>query len=406
MAIPMTGTYPVDSLAVLLTSDCNLSCRYCYRRNESAHSLDWNDLRENLDWALAAPGGELEVVFSGGEPLLEFGLLAKALNHLDNRGRAGLPVKIRLLTNGLLLDDARVDFLARHSVHVNLSFDGVQEAQSQRGAETWEPLDQLLVSMRERQPPWFSTHLLVTMTLTPRSLPFLAESVAYLVGRQVETIGISPALSQVPGWSDDLREDLDQQLAIIFQRGVRFLEETGKVPFLPFRKYQEADIPHGPGRPSCAALDPGNPVLDVDGHLYSCMLFAPSGLDTTDPRLGDIARDIHLGRPGTRGFEERRRSFAAGIRNQEVFRSAPDLESVYGKCRECPAAKICKICPLSLLAFRPGASPKTVPAMLCAYHLLILKYFKIFPVQEDPNPPRESVESIRARMRYWERVNK
>jgi len=405
MAGKGAGIQPVNSLAVLLTSGCNLDCRYCYRRNDSTRSLAWPDLRESLDWALAAPGGELEVIFSGGEPLLEFDLLSRAVSHLENRHRAGLPVKIRMLTNGVLMDNARLDFLARNSVHVNLSFDGIREAQSQRGAGTWGQLDRLLGLMHDRHPHWFATHLLVTMTLTPRSLPYLADSVAYLVGRNVETIGVSPALAQVPNWNDDLLDDLDKQLARVFNHGIRLFEETDRVAFVPFRKYQDADIPPGPGRRTCAALEPGNPVLDVDGHLYSCLLFAPSGLDSTDRRLVEIGQDIDLGRASSPGFEERRRSFADGIRNKEVFTSAPDLESVYGKCRDCPASAVCKICPISLLEFGQEEAPKIVPSLLCAYYYLIAKYFREFPVQEDPNPPRVTVESIREKRRYWAQVN-
>ena len=131
---------PVGSLAVLLTSGCNLNCRYCYRQAGPARSLAWGDLRRSLDWALGAPGGELEVFFSGGEPLLEFDLLSRAISYVQNNQRPGRPVVFRVLTNGTLLEPERLEFLARNSVYVNLSFDGVGEAQGQRGEGTWDNL--------------------------------------------------------------------------------------------------------------------------------------------------------------------------------------------------------------------------------------------------------------------------
>ena len=402
----MVDIEPVGSLTVLLTSGCNLNCRYCYRQAGPARSLAWGDLRRSLDWALEAPGGELELIFSGGEPLLEFDLLDRAVCHAQDNQRIGRPVMFRVLTNGLLLDPERLEFLVRNSVYVNLSFDGVDEAQIQRGKGTWNQLDRLLGLMHDHHRQWFSTHCRVTMTLTPQNLPYLADSVTYLVRRQVASIGVSPALSRVPGWNDDLRPLLDRQLFRVFEQGKRHLEKTGKVPFMALRKYREFDVPPEPEKRICAALVAHNPVLDVDGRLYSCLVFAPSGLENSEPRLREIGQDIDLGRPDDPGFEERRLSFSKGVRNTKLFTSAPDLESIYGKCCECPAATVCKICPLALLEFGPEAAPKKVPALLCAYYYLTWKYNRDFPVQKDPNPPRVTVESIRERRQYWAQVNR
>jgi sulfatase maturation enzyme AslB (radical SAM superfamily) len=398
-------TQPVHSLGVLLTSGCNLACRYCYRHGDSPSQPTWDDLRATLDWVLAAPGGELEVIFSGGEPLLEFDLLSRAVDHLENRHRGGRPVKVRLLTTGLLLDEPRLDYLVRHSVHINLSFDGLPEAQDQRASGSWEKLDGLLVSMRRNHPEWFSSRFLVTMTLTPQSLPHLADSVDYLTGRHVPTIGISPALSSVPGWNDDLMEDLDRQMDRIFRTAKGVFEKTGQVPFLPFRKNAEIDLPAGEKNRTCVALGASTPVLDVDGRLYSCLMFAPSGLDSGDRRLMEIAEDLHLGRAGEPGLEERRKGFSAGIRHREVFTSGPQLESIYRKCNECQAAAFCRICPLSLLEFGAGTNPGVVPALLCSYYFLLWKYLKKFPVQEIQASPQVTPETIRARMRHWDAVH-
>jgi sulfatase maturation enzyme AslB (radical SAM superfamily) len=259
--------------------------------------------------------------------------------------------------------------------------------------------------MIERHPDWFTSHFLVTMTLTPENLPHLAESVAYLLEKNVETIGISPALSRVPGWNDDVMDELDVQMSRIFQLGKRIFQKSGKVPFLPFRKYSDNELPVGQKQRTCAALESRSPVLDVDGTLYSCLMFAPSGLDSCDRRLVEITQDTIFGKVGSPDLEERRREFSSGIRNRDVFSSAPDLESIYGKCSECPAAALCKICPLSLLEFSSGPAPKAVPALLCAYYYLIMKYSRMFPVQDDPSPPRVTPESIRARMRHWNKVH-
>ena len=90
---------------------------------------------------------------------------------------------------------------------------------------------------------------------------------------------------------------------------------------------------------TCTALTDSHPVLDADGLLYGCLMFAPSGLDLTDPRLRESAEDLAWGRLDDPGFEKRRGTFAAEIRNRAIFTSAPDLKSRYGECRDCPAGR-------------------------------------------------------------------
>ncbi len=392
---------PVRSLTVVLTSGCNLACAYCYRRSATRRSLAWPVLHRTLGWALASPGGELEVIFTGGEPLLRYGVLERAVEHLRWRSRSGRAVKLRLLTNGLLLDDDRLDFLAAQAVFVNLSCDGVAAAQDQRGAGTWRPLDRLLEVMARRHPRWYADHLQVTAALTPANLPHLAASVAYLCGKGVGTIALSPALTAVPGWNDDLRPLLATQMQQLAAQARRQFEQTGAVSLLPFRKYGQDEAAAARDTEPCAALNPGHPVLDVDGRLTSCLMFAPSGLDRGDPRLREIARDLDLGHVGEPGFEARRASFAAAVRNREVFTPARELASIHGRCRDCAVAATCRICPLSLLSVGPGRAPRTVPALLCAYHRLRAELRADFPVQPDPRPPQVTAETIRKRREQW-----
>ena len=395
------GVLPVDSLSVIVTSGCNLACTYCYRRGRSRLSLPWPELQRALDWALAAPGGALEVIFSGGEPLLGYPVLERAVRHLRARSRSAAPVKLRVLTNGILLDDRRLAFLAEQDVFVNLSCDGVAAAQVHRGAGTWRQLDALLDTMAARHPRWFASRCQVTATVTPANLPHLAGSVAYLCGKGVGTIALSPVMTVVPGCDDDLRPLLARQLRQVSDLSRRLHEATGRVPLVSLRRYAGGGPTPGKDRRPCVALEAGNPVLDVDGRISSCLMFAPSGLAGGDPRLKEIAADLDLGRIGEPGFEDRRRSFAAAVRNRGIFTSAPDLASRYGRCADCPAAATCRICPLTLLSAGRGRAPRTVPALLCAYNLLSAELRAAFPVQPDPRPPRVTAAALRQRMAHW-----
>ncbi|MFO7609615.1 MAG: radical SAM protein [Candidatus Krumholzibacteriia bacterium] len=383
-------------LSVVATSACNLSCSYCYRRCAAPRSLAWPDLRRTLDWALDPPGGGLEVMFTGGEPLLAPALLHQGVLYLRRRAAAGTPATLRVLSNGILLDEEWLAFLSGHDVHLNLSCDGVAAAQEQRGRGTWRRLDDLLAAAAARYPRWFETRLQVTATVSRANLPHLADSVDYLFGKGVAAIGLSPALTAAPGGDGDPRPLLAAQLERIGAQALRHYERTGRVPLLALRKHSIDSEPPAARRGACGALDATHPTLDVDGRLTSCLMFVPSGLDRRDPRLAAIARDLDLGRVGEAGLEERRRTFAASVASRELFGSGLDLHSSGGRCRDCPAAAVCRICPISLLSCGPEAAPRRVPALLCAFTRLVVELRRDFPVLPDPDPPRVTAAEIRA----------
>jgi hypothetical protein len=85
---------------VEITDVCNLVCAGCYRRTQAGHK-SFAQVREEIDQMCAWRNPD-NVSLSGGEPLLHPALL-DIVAHVRARG-----VKPILLTNGLLLDAARV----------------------------------------------------------------------------------------------------------------------------------------------------------------------------------------------------------------------------------------------------------------------------------------------------------
>ena len=102
----------VRSLAIVMTSRCNLQCRYCYRAREIGGELSWADLRSGLDWALANAGDKVEFVFTGGEPLLALPMLERAVCHASRNRRPTTEVSYQVLTNGTLMSEEAEDYLA------------------------------------------------------------------------------------------------------------------------------------------------------------------------------------------------------------------------------------------------------------------------------------------------------
>ena len=121
-----------DRLVLLLTHSCQLRCSYCTVAKYPA-DITMPVVKKACDLLLACGKDKLWLHFFGGEPLLRFGLLSRACDHLKLRAaRSGKQVGLGVTTNGLALDGEKLDFLEERGVNVEVSCDG-EEGEHLRG---------------------------------------------------------------------------------------------------------------------------------------------------------------------------------------------------------------------------------------------------------------------------------
>jgi len=121
----------LKALCLHISHRCNLACRYCFASYASASSeekdMSWEIARTAIDFLLKNSGKKknLQVDFFGGEPLLNFEVVKKAVKYgKEESAREGKSIKFTLTTNALLLDDEKIDFLNRENISLILSLDG------------------------------------------------------------------------------------------------------------------------------------------------------------------------------------------------------------------------------------------------------------------------------------------
>lgn len=133
---PATQERPALTVYLILTELCNLRCRYCDVLDKIARYPD----RQVMSGAMAQaaltvvlgrlardPGLKTQIVFFGGEPLLNWPVLTGLCETVAAHPFAARIEKM-LVTNGLLLDREKAEFLARHHVYTVVSLDGRADA--------------------------------------------------------------------------------------------------------------------------------------------------------------------------------------------------------------------------------------------------------------------------------------
>ncbi len=109
-------------LSIAFSEACNLDCSYCNVDKLSKKSINTDLFLESYKKVRAQKPDELiQVDFYGGEPLLHWDKIVFVTNELKDEKN----VQFYMPTNGLLLDQEKVNFLNENNIRVSLSYDGL-----------------------------------------------------------------------------------------------------------------------------------------------------------------------------------------------------------------------------------------------------------------------------------------
>ena len=210
---------PVRKMELVLVEGCNLACQYCFEGtvlNSATGRRKWMSLEtieKSIDLLIryAGPASPLQITLFGGEPTLHFDGIVHAVTCAEKRAaEAGKKIAFNMTSNGVLLDEHLVDYLASHRVKVLLSIDGTKVAHDRyridkRGAGTF---DQVMRGMRllKRRQPWIG----IKMTIMPDNAGTVLESVKKLYREGVNQFLIGHATGV--RWSDRARHTYAQQM--------------------------------------------------------------------------------------------------------------------------------------------------------------------------------------------------
>ncbi|MGN1090141.1 MAG: thioether cross-link-forming SCIFF peptide maturase [Huintestinicola sp.] len=122
---------PVKAMCLLVTMDCNLRCEYCFASQGDyamgRKIMSFETGKKALDFLLENSGNRenLEVDFFGGEPLMNWDVVKKLVEYgRSKETEYKKKFRFTITTNGLLLDEEKMDFINKEMSNVVMSIDG------------------------------------------------------------------------------------------------------------------------------------------------------------------------------------------------------------------------------------------------------------------------------------------
>lgn len=124
----------VKSLCLMVAQDCNLRCKYCfgdggsYGGERAIMSPEVGKAAVDFIINSCGPRKHCEIDFFGGEPLMNMKTVKAVTEYVRQREKeTGKQFKLTLTTNGMLLNDATIQWLNDNNISLVLSTDGRKE---------------------------------------------------------------------------------------------------------------------------------------------------------------------------------------------------------------------------------------------------------------------------------------
>ncbi|MGC9069850.1 MAG: radical SAM protein [Elusimicrobiales bacterium] len=250
-----TKSNKINKLFVYVTSSCNLRCSYCfYSSYKKKKSISFEAFKRAFKKFLDISENP-EVIFIGGEPLIEKEKVVKMMRYAVKSAR------ISIFTNATLIDRTVADFIKQNNINLIVSIDGDLKTndRNRRFIGFKSSVYKRVLSVLEKYN--LKDYTSVNMVITPKTINSLSNNIKHLYEIGFKSIGISFDYSS--NWCQKSILILKKELKKVFIDYLKMIKEHNAYRFANmyevFYKIKNKKIP------PCSNL-----ILFPDGNFYLC----------------------------------------------------------------------------------------------------------------------------------------
>lgn len=274
---------PIKAMCLHIAHDCNLRCKYCFASTgdfgEGRKLMTYETGKAAIDFLLNNSGDRvnLELDFFGGEPLMNFDVVKQIVAYARSKEKEyNKNFRFTITTNGLLLTDAKIDFINKEMSNVVLSIDGRKEVNDRLRVRVDGSgcYDKILEGYKNLVSKRGDKDYYVRGTYTKYNLDF-SNDVIHLYDLGFDQVSVEPVMADenMPyAITDDDVDAISHEYEVLAEKLEKIRENGGFCNFFHFM----LDLDQGP----CAikrlrGCGSGNEYVAItpDGDIYPCHQF-------------------------------------------------------------------------------------------------------------------------------------
>lgn len=200
-----------------VTSDCNLSCKYCYEGKEKKQIYMSRDIVDKsieytFKYLKNINKNDFRVQIHGGEPFLAFDTIKYLVYRVkDECNRRNINVSFLTTTNGTIMNDDIIEFIKKEMPSISISLDGTKEThdnirlyKSGKGSHSTTLKNSLKLLNN-------SVYVRIRNTFDSESVGNLSKDIKYLIDKGFKCISSAPNVFD-ENWSEESIKRLEKQV--------------------------------------------------------------------------------------------------------------------------------------------------------------------------------------------------
>lgn len=278
-------TPSVNVCYLILSEQCNLACKYCFlgnndperRKKFSSERMTKETAEQALSYFIQQikfadnqnPDNKPTIIFYGGEPLLNFGVLEYVALRIQELGKVEPCIKnaeLSVITNGILLDEYKLKKLKELQVSIAISIDGCsEEANEQRidvaGKPTFSKIIQVLDLAKK-----LDVNIALSVTLTEKTIKDKNKILELISAYEIKGFGFNILMSDETFVLDDGYNNSATNFIIDVFRDLRELGIYEDRIMRKLKSFSKAQVYFS----DCAATAGSQIVITPDGSVGIC----------------------------------------------------------------------------------------------------------------------------------------